>query len=170
MTGWIAIRGRTGGGRVANGAGVWARTTRGTRSVRASMAHAGRVRVGVCETGDMVRSVRASIRVESEDGDTRDGETGKARAGVARRRQRPVVAPWKEGRDGKDGVGEGVKLTTDPIFRDLYLKLLVACLVSCLVESGREHWGWGERSSGFLGILDEEAKEQGKGFESLRIL
>jgi hypothetical protein len=32
-----------------------------------------------------VRSVRASIRVESEDGDTRDGETGKARAGVARR-------------------------------------------------------------------------------------
>jgi hypothetical protein len=85
LTGWIAIRGRTGGGRVANGAGVWARTTRGTRSVRASMAHARRVRVGVWRRLAMVRSVRASIRVESEDGDTRDGETGKARAGVARR-------------------------------------------------------------------------------------
>jgi hypothetical protein len=27
-----------------------------------------------------------------------------------------------------------------------------------------------ERSSGFLGILDEEAEEEGEGFESLRIL
>jgi hypothetical protein len=32
-------------------------------------------------------------------------------------------------------------------------------------------WGGGrERSSGFLGILDEEAEEEGEGFESLRIL
>jgi hypothetical protein len=30
--------------------------------------------------------------------------------------------------------------------------------------------GEGKRSFGFLGILDEEAEEEGEGFESLRIL
>jgi hypothetical protein len=81
------------------------------------------------------------------------------------------VPPWKENGTENRGWGRGAKLTTDPMFRDLYLKLLVACLVSCFLESGRENMvGEGKRSFGFLGILDEEAEEEGEGFESLRIL
>jgi hypothetical protein len=60
------------------------------------------------------------------------------------------VAPWKKSRDGKEGVGEGVKLTTDPNFRRLVSQAFGGVFGVVFCWRVGENMGW----RGANGVLD----------------
>jgi hypothetical protein len=60
------------------------------------------------------------------------------------------VAPWKKSRDGKEGVGEGVKLTTDPNVRRLVSQAFGGVFGVVFCWRVGENMGWG----GANGVLD----------------
>ncbi|CAK9217052.1 unnamed protein product [Sphagnum troendelagicum] len=71
----------------------------------------------------------------------------------------------------KRGGGRGGETNDRPNVRRLVSQAFGGVFGVVFFGKWERTWGGGrERSSGFLGILDEEAEEEGEGFESLRIL